>query len=207
VRHLFDPSTFPGAEEFGTRLLSRSHSMPSAVTSFILPGLGDSGPDHWQSHFERDDISCVRVKQDEWDTPDCADWVARLDREMRSSVYPVRLVAHSSSCTLVARWALDASPEELAKVCGALLVAPSDPDGPNYPSGPVGFSPVPLVVLPFPSIVVASDDDPYVSLERAREYAAAWGSELVVLSGAGHVNVASGFGAWPEGQALMQRLI
>lgn len=180
--------------------------MFSAVTSLILPGLGDSGPDHWQSHFERADTSCVRVIQEEWDTPDCADWVARLDAEMRSSVWPVRLVGHSSSCALVAHWALTAAPDAIAKVCGALLVAPSDPDGPNYPAGPSGFSPVPMVMLPFASIVVASDDDPYVTLAQSEAYAKAWGSRLVVLPKAGHINAASGFGDWPAGYALLQSL-
>ena len=81
-----------------------------------------------------------------------------------------------------------------------------DPTGPNYPKGPVGFEPVPQVRLPFRSIVVASDADPYVSLQRAREYAAAWGSELVVLSKAGHINVASGHGPWSEGFDMLARL-
>ena len=54
-----------------------------------------------------------------------------------------------------------------------LLVAPSDPEGANYPKEPTGFSPVPRLRLPFPSIVVTSDDDPYVSLDRARVLALA----------------------------------
>lgn len=180
--------------------------MRSAVTSFILPGLGNSGPEHWQSHFERADRSCVRVEQDEWDAPDCADWVRRLDEELLRSVWPVRLVAHSSSCAMIAHWVAQASDDALAKVCGALLVAPSDPDGPHYPSGPSGFSPVPLVQLPFASIVVCSDDDPYVTVAQAEQYAHAWGSRVVLLPAAGHINVASGFGDWPAGYALLESL-
>ena len=60
--------------------------------------------------------------------------------------------------------------------------------------------------LPFPAIVIASDDDPYVSLERAREYARAWGAEFVLLERAGHINVASGHGPWAEGYELLARL-
>jgi predicted alpha/beta hydrolase family esterase len=70
----------------------------------------------------------------------------------------------------------------------------------------VGFAPVPLEPLPFASIVVSSDNDPYVALDRAREYAAAWGSTLHVLPGAGHINAASGHGPWPEGFALLDSL-
>jgi predicted alpha/beta hydrolase family esterase len=107
---------------------------------------------------------------------------------------------------MVAHWAAVASAASRARIRGALLVAPSDPFGPAYPVGPTGFGPVPLQPLPFRSIVVASDDDPYVTLTRATEYAMAWGSDLVTLCGAGHINVAAGFGPWPEGYALLQSL-
>jgi len=145
------------------------------------------------------------VIQDEWETPDCATWVARLAATLKSVDTPVVLAAHSAACAMIAHWAAGPG-ADIGKVRGALLVAPSDPAGPNYPRGPSGFDPVPRARLPFRSMVVASDDDPYVSLERAREYAAAWGSELAVLPDAGHINAASGHGAWPEGFGLLQRL-
>ncbi len=176
------------------------------VAALILPGLFDSGPQHWQTHWEREDPSCRRVQQADWETPRCADWVATLDAAVGYSADPVVLVAHSSSCALVAHWARDASREKLARVRGALLVAPSDPEGPNYPNGPTGFAPMPTARLPFPSIVVASRDDQYVTLERACEYAAAWGSELTDLGDAGHINASSGLGSWPVGYGLLQKL-
>lgn len=171
----------------------------------MLPGLGDSGPDHWQSHWERRDPACRRVIQSEWDTPACASWVGQLAAALASVDAPVVLAAHSAGCAMVAHWAADAN-ADVGKVAGALLVAPSDPAGPNYPKGPTGFDLVPRARLPFRSIVVASDQDPYVTLDRAREYAEAWGSELVVLRNAGHINVASGHGAWPEGFELLAKL-
>lgn len=144
--------------------------------------------------------------QDEWDAPVCGSWVSRLATAIGAADRPVVLAAHSAGCALVAHWAAGADPLALRAVQGALLVAPSDPAGPNYPRGPVGFAPVPLRRLPFPSIVIASDDDPYVSLERAREYAGAWGAGLVALGKAGHINVASGHGPWPEGFELLAKL-
>lgn len=172
----------------------------------VLPGLGNSGPDHWQSHWERLDPSCERVLQSNWDTPQCQDWVARLDHVIGKRRSPAVLVAHSSACALVAHWAASASSEHLARVQGALLVAPSDPEGPNYPIGPVGFGPVPLSALPFESVLVASADDPYVDPGRARQYADAWGSRFVLLQSAGHINASSGFGPWPEGYVLLDSL-
>lgn len=176
------------------------------IRTLNLPGLWNSGPDHWQTRWEILDPSFRRLHQDDWEAPRCADWVARLESTLRGLPVPVRLTAHSSSCAMVAHWAAAASPESARRVTGALLVAPSDPTGPKYPPEPTGFAPVPLRRLPFPSIVVASDDDEYVALERAREYAAAWGSRLVVLPGAGHINSASGLGDWPEGLALLASL-
>jgi len=174
--------------------------------TLILPGLNNSGPGHWQSHWERVDATCVRVQQGEWDAPRCGDWVATLDATLASLDSDAVLVSHSSSCALVSHWARSARRAELAKVRAALLVAPSDPEGPNYPIGPTGFAPVPLAPLPFPSIVVASTDDVYVGLDTARRYAEAWGSELVVIGAAGHINSASNLGAWPAGYALLERL-
>ena len=69
------------------------------------------------------------------------------------------------------------------------------------------FRPVPLVRLPFPTIVVASDDDVYVTRERAETFARAWGSRFVALPRAGHINGDSGFGPWPEGRALLDVLL
>jgi predicted alpha/beta hydrolase family esterase len=150
------------------------------ITTLILPGLYDSGPEHWQSHWERVDPSCRRVVQADWETPRCADWVAH--------------------------WARDAAPERLERVRGALLVAPSDPEGPHYLPGPTGFAPVPMQPLPFPSIVVTSPDDVYVTPATARAYADAWGSRYVELAPCGHVNSASGLGMWPTGYALLEEL-
>jgi len=172
----------------------------------ILPGLGNSGPDHWQSHWERQDSSCVRLMQDEWDRPDCFAWTARLEEAVLAASTPLVLAAHSSACALVAHWVARAEPRHLAKVRGALLVAPSDPDGANFPEGPTGFGRVPLARLPFPTIVVGSTNDPYISAEGARGYADAWGSRFVLLENAGHINVAAGFGPWPDGLQLLYSL-
>ena len=168
----------------------------------ILPGLFNSGPEHWQSLWEAAHPEFRRVQQDDWERPRCADWVARLDEATRTTPEAV-LVAHSSSCALVAHWA-ESRPN--ARVHGALLVAPSDPEAPSYPVGPTGFAPMPGHRLPFPTIVVASRNDQYVTLERAQQFAQAWGSRLVDVGPAGHINSQSSLGNWPFGFALLQEL-
>jgi hypothetical protein len=174
----------------------------AAAPVLILPGLYNSGPDHWQSRWEAAHPAFRRVEQDDWERPRCEDWVARLDAAVRAASDPV-LVAHSSSCVLVARWAATRS---AGRARAALLVAPSDSEAPSYPVGPTGFAPMPLGRLPFPSVVVASTDDPYVAIERAREFARAWGSRLVIIGAAGHINGQSGLGDWPAGFALLEEL-
>jgi predicted alpha/beta hydrolase family esterase len=89
---------------------------------------------------------------------------------------------------------------------GALLVAPSDIEAPAYTFKAEGFAPIPLERLPFPTIVVASSNDVWVSLERARFFADAWGSEFLNIGEAGHINAASGHGEWREGMDILKRL-
>ena len=71
----------------------------------------------------------------------------------------------------------------------------------------MNFAPIPLTRLPFPSIVVASTNDEYMTLERAQQVAQAWGSRLVNVGALGHINSASGLGLWPQGHALLQELV
>jgi predicted alpha/beta hydrolase family esterase len=178
----------------------------AAEPVLLLPGLYDSGPEHWQSYWERTRPGCRRVVQAEWASPRCADWVARLDEEVATLAAPAVLAGHSSACALVAHWARSATPARLARVRGALLVAPSDPEAPSFPAGPTGVAPVPLDALPVRSTVVASTNDEYVSLERARSFARAWGSRFVSAGAAGHLNSASALGDWPAGWALLEAL-
>jgi hypothetical protein len=108
---------------------------------------------------------------------------------------------------LGARWSrIGQSACQRGRIRGALLVAPSDPEAASFPSGPTGFAPMPLVRLPFPSVVVASSNDPFVTVVRAQTFARAWGSEFVMIRNAGHINTASGLGDWPEGLALLHKL-
>jgi hypothetical protein len=181
--------------------MTTSEPLPEAPV-LDLPGLWNSGPDHWQSHWETLAPAVFRrVEQRDWETPAIEDWVEALEAAVRAAPGAV-LAAHSASCALVAHWAR----RTRSAVRGALLVAPSDVEAPTYPQGPRGFKPMPLDRLPFPSIVVASDDDTYVTPARARAFAAAWGSRLVEVSGLGHLNSASRLGTWPLGLSLVREL-
>ena len=167
----------------------------------ILAGLGNSGEKHWQTHWERRFSNVKRVEQTDWETPRCEDWVKALDEAVVKYGDNVVLLAHSLACPFVSRWA-ERYPR---KITGAFLVAPSDIEAPTYPKVSSGFAPIPLNKLPFRSKIVVSTGDDYVSIDRARQFADAWGSELTILEGLGHLGSDSDLAMWPQGLALLNR--
>jgi uncharacterized protein len=174
--------------------------MPTTILT--VPGLHCSGPDHWQSHFERELPNCFRVEQADWETPVCRDWIRTLDEAVQKHGNDVVLAAHSLACGTVAHWA----GKYQRAITGALLVGPSDVEAPSYPPGTTGFAPMSLAKLPFPTIVVASRDDRFVTFERAKYFAECWGSELEDAGQAGHINTDAGYGRWPRGIELLRKL-
>jgi predicted alpha/beta hydrolase family esterase len=173
------------------------------VQKLIVPGWGNSGPAHWQSLWEQQDPDHVRVQQDDWDNPDLAGWVARLDEAVAVCPEPPIIIAHSLGCTTVAHWVARTGG---APVHAALLVAPPDVDRLDEPAL-FGFRNVPRVKLPFPSLVVGSLTDHYMTASRAAEFAEAWGARYVNAGEEGHINVAAGRGPWPEGERLLKELL
>ena len=170
----------------------------------ILPGLGNSGPGHWQRRWAERFSTGRIVEQEEWDEPDLRDWTAAIVEAVEMAAKPVVLVAHSLAVSAV----VHAAPRfPQGKVRGALLVSPPDHEGKAIPREAQNFGNVPLDPLPFPSLLVASTNDELISRERAADMAAAWGSELHFAGEAGHINVASGHGPWPEGLLMFTRLM
>ncbi len=169
----------------------------------VLPGRGGSGADHWQTYWETKHPDFIRVQQQEWDNPDRTQWVETLQKVVLEDDRPTIFVAHSLSVSLVNHWAQTYH----ANIKGALLVAPSDVEAPDYAPGTTGFTPIPLQRFPFKSIVVASEDDPRVSLQRATYFAQSWGSRLEVAGALGHMGSASHLKDWPYAYRFLQELI
>jgi predicted alpha/beta hydrolase family esterase len=170
----------------------------------ILPGLGSSGPEHWQTHWEKQNPNLIRVAQRDWDKPDRNEWIQALDRAIAAQAKPPLLVAHSLACALVAHWTAGAA----RKLHGALLVAPADVDSDRHTPPEVRcFAPMPLATIEAPCIVAASTDDPFVDVARARFFASAWGARFVAVGACGHINSASKLGDWPVGRKLFEELV
>lgn len=162
----------------------------------MIPGRGNSEPEHWQSIIERRLPGVRRVHQDDWDSPSLDRWSSNIDRAVRTLVHPPLLVAHSFGC-LAAAYAQIA----LGTPVGAtLFVAPADPQRFGLPFD--------LFAKPLarPAVLIASDNDPWLTLEKAERLADDWGARCANLGSAGHINVASGHGVWPLGKALIESM-
>ena len=175
---------------------------PVEAALLTIPGLDDSGPRHWQTHWERL-AHCRRADLGDWAQPRLDEWVPALDRAIREHPRPIVLVAHSLGCIATVWWArLCWSEAFREKVRGALLVAPADVEAIDANPRIRDFRPIPAFPLPFRTILVASRDDPHAGFERSLAMADAWGSELVDLGCAGHINADSALHEWPRGLRL-----
>ena len=184
--------------------------MSAAITSLtladyrvlVVPGLHGSEASHWQSRWERLYPAFERVQQDDWETPDLPRWSQRLQQVLQASSKPTIIVAHSFGCLTTVHHATQAHPSNTASgnIAAALLVAPADPEK---------FNVVTAVQhpLPFPSLLVASSDDPWMSAARAQHWSTVWHSEFLLAGALGHINAHSGLGDWIAGQVLLLDLV
>lgn len=162
----------------------------------IVPGLYGSGASHWQSWFEQKLPDTFRVEQEDWSDPYLPRWAGAVRHELDRAKGHVWIIAHSFGCLAVAHAAADYRD----KVAGVMFVAPADPDKFEVTSM------LPAERLGFPSVVVASSSDPWMRLTTAAYWADLWGSRLISIGNAGHINVDSGFGPWPDGLAIFEQL-
>lgn len=206
-----EPSTLVLAGQEDDSLPDTMALEPGVIpVHIIVPGIGDSGPDNWQSILEPELVRVRRVHQRDWDAPFMPEWTQTLDRLIGTlDGEPPILVGHSAGVMTIVHWAM----RHDRPIRGALLVAPPDfenrlPEGfpPPEVVAQAGWSPIPRYRLPFPTIVVASETDPFCTLERARSFADAWGADFVNLGDAGHINTDSGHGPWPMAKELLARL-
>ena len=170
------------------------------IPVLIVPGIGNSGPSHWQSIWERKFPALTRVVQRDWDHPESDLWVVELDAYIRANESCI-IVAHSLGCLVVARW----TELHRKKVAGVLMVAIPDPSAPAFPVEARGFEAVPARWHGGPLTVVSSNDDPYATPAFTGHCVSAWGAEHVNIGSAGHINSASGLGDWPAGWAMVDR--
>ncbi|WP_434631986.1 alpha/beta hydrolase [Chromobacterium sp. CV08] len=167
----------------------------------IQPGWHNSGPRHWQSHWQRR-LGARRVDNADWERPLLDDWLDGLDAALARCAKPALVIAHSLGCIAVAHYA----EREPARIAGALLVAPADVERAFAPAALLDFAPVPRTPLPFPAKIVASSNDPFCKTARAARLAGYWQAPITWLQHAGHINTDSGHQQWEEGWPLLRQL-
>lgn len=169
----------------------------------LVPGLNGSGPTHWQSYWEEQLPDAIRVGQADWDHPRLEPWIKALLAAIAAHPQSI-VVAHSLGCVLVAK-AVESNPD--IDIKAAMLVSPPDTDDIAKIEDLLrDFAPMPKRRFPCPAILVASEDDPYMSITRARFFATRWGADFVDMGKKGHLNADSGLGDWPEGREILKRL-
>lgn len=169
------------------------------VRLLVIPGLHDSGPAHWQSwlqsHFSR---RAVRVEQDDWARPDLARWTQRIETTLAQHPGARWIaVAHSFGCLALLHHLVRGGDGVLS----ALLVAPADP----VKFGVAGK--LPQSRLAIPSVLLASETDPWMKFEAASAWTRVWGSQLISLGDAGHINAEAGFGPLPQAKHLVEAML
>ncbi len=163
----------------------------------FVPGMGNSGPHHWQTRWLERLSTGVRIEQDDWEKPVLKDWIERIQRAVAASSRPVVLLGHSLGVPAIAHAASTFAP---GKVSGAFLVAPPAEErlrimGEIDPA----FTPFPRGPLPFPSLLIASRNDEFGHYKVNEDLALDWGAQIIDAGEAGHINADSGHGPWPEG--------
>ncbi len=173
-----------------------------AHQTFLHPGFSGSDYEHWQSHWEREHPEYLRIQQRDWQRPIAEEWAKTIEQHLMHSAGNAIVVAHSLGCWALAYWAHQTS----LRIKGALLVAPPDIQNPTLKPFIQGFDRTPNIALPFKSILLASSNDEYISLNKASELASIWGSNFVNLGALGHINAKSNLGNWPEGKTYLELL-
>ena len=172
------------------------------IHTIIVPGVGGSGSDHWHSWLQRQLMSCSRVSQADWNRPILKNWVANWVAALNTAPDQVQIVAHSFGC-LTSLAALAQYPTLASKVKKLLLVAPANPSrfGENgfAHESPESYAAYFQQLRPqVQSEMIISENDPWLNFQDALQLAKAWKIRPKNLGQVGHINVASGFGPFPE---------
>ncbi|WP_240535038.1 alpha/beta hydrolase [Notoacmeibacter marinus] len=172
-----------------------------SATILFLPDEGRTGDGHWLKRWQAK-LSTGKIVPVDTSDPSADSWLSMLSSTVEETDGPLVLVGHG----LGAGAAALAAPNLPDHVRGAFLVAPpalAEDAGED----PTLFGPYRRDPFPFPSIVVASRNDPLCPYETIEDLAGAWGSLLIDGGEIGRIDEESGHGPWPEGSLTFARFI
>jgi uncharacterized protein len=172
------------------------------MRTLFIDGWYGPDPGDWQELWVRDLPDAARVEQDDWEMPEREAWVERLDEAIARCPEPPLVVAHSLGCLTLAHWVAVGAGHS---VRAAMLAAPADVEVNDEPALR-SFAPIPRTPFPFPAVVVASRTDPWMTPQRARAFADAWGASFIDGGDVGHLMASGGYGPWPHGREVLAEL-
>lgn len=176
-------------------------------TKFLfLAGYGNSTGDHWQARWFNLFPNSLWVEQN-WDQPNRDDWIANIQACLSETTEPLVVICHSLGCLALVEWISQFPDTVQEKILGAFLVAVPDACASEFPTAIKGFSSPPMSHLQIPSLMISSANDPYCSEGRSAEFAEAWGANLIRVGPKGHINLAAGYGDWPEGEGYLRSFL
>ncbi|WP_412057898.1 RBBP9/YdeN family alpha/beta hydrolase [Bartonella sp. DGB2] len=184
----------------------------------IIPGYQGSDADHWQSRWQAKLSTAKRVEQADWDKPQRDIWVKTLQQTIQSAHRPILLIGHSLGVATIihmlakqfesASSSVANSFSKVPNIKGLFLVAPPDLDNPLLePTLLRNFGAYPRQRLAVPSVLIASQNDPYCTFKAAQNLGKAWGSLVLDAGESGHINSESGHGPWPEGLLILSQFL
>lgn len=176
-------------------------TLPSRYNYILVPGLGGSGEEHWQTLWAKMDRNFILLEQDNWTKPHRTAWIRKLKETVEKfSDKPIILITHSMAFSVVVEAAADKAIDNIA---GAFCVAPADLERKDFPAKIESFLPPSRIRLPFKCMIVASENDPYCSIEKSGKWANITGAKLINVGKKGHLDSLSEIGTWDIGQNLL----
>jgi len=163
----------------------------------LLHGWGGSDFPHWQSwlasEIAKEYGTVSFLKFSNFDFPDLEVWKKELKEELES-FKPDIVICHSLANTLWFHLCVDSKLQEVEKL---YLVAP-----PSFNCAVEeikSFFPLnlPTNTMAKETLLVSSTNDPYMTIDEAKELQKSLNIKMIVLDNAGHINTDSGYGEWP----------
>ena len=163
----------------------------------LLHGWGGSDYPHWQSwlagEIAKDYGKVSFLKFSNFNTPKLDVWMSELQAELKD-FQPDIVICHSLANTL---WFHLCNTTEIQAVEKLYLIAP--PSLTCTTQEIQEFFPLkaPKNLYAKEVLLVTSTNDPYLTQEEAQELQQSLHVRMEVIQNGGHININSGYGAWP----------
>lgn len=173
----------------------------------IVHGWAGSPTNDWigwaTEAFRAKEYEVIAPEMPDTDNPVIEKWVEHLKSIADTIDENTYFIGHSIGCQTIMRFleTADASAGGAVFVAGWFNLTNQDEEETKiakpWIETPIDYAKVKANLLK--SVIVLSDNDPYVPYEETkRDFETRLGAEVVTVSGAGHVTAGDGFGPFPQ---------